>query len=355
MNPAKVEAVLQSNIFKYGIRVLVLYLFSLLFKSFDLTFPHEFGPVELRGQAFSLLYVIFGLAVWEGAARLSGKIRQHLSRKRNRLLIPVLSLFFVVYGLLAAGLFGFLYGSFDIVFFNRYEAWKSFSALSYELNFSTFLFYLLILGYNGIVYYYRNWQESRLKAEKITRQNLQEEYAAFRSRTDPYFFFNSLDVLTNLIYKSRDLAAEYSAELTRCYRYILDKKFENLISVESELEFLASYNFLLGVRHRNSIVFDIGVSPVVRRYNRIPPATLQVLVENAVRHNMFSVNDPLRVTIHDDGKHLYVANNVRKRKVLKDSPGAGLAGLEQRYRFTGGSGIEVREENGHFIVRLPVL
>ena len=108
--------------------------------------------------------------------------------------------------------------------FNRYEAWESFTSLSYDLIFGSFLFYLIILSFNGIIFYYRQWKENLLYTERLMRENTEAKYEALRNQIDPHFFFNSLSVLTNLVYKDPDIAADYITQLAKTYRYILDKK-----------------------------------------------------------------------------------------------------------------------------------
>ncbi len=166
----------------------------------------------------------------------------------------------IVYGLLAALAFGFVYGVMDILFFNRREAWQSFTSISYNMIAGTFLFYMMILAFNGIVFYYKGWKEYQVQTERLMRENIQAKYDALRNQIDPHFFFNSLSVLTNLVYKSADLSADYITQLAKIYRYILDKKFENLVSIQTELDFLESYLFLIGIRHQNSIQFSADVT-----------------------------------------------------------------------------------------------
>ncbi|RQO74996.1 sensor histidine kinase [Pedobacter sp. KBW06] len=355
MNTAKVESVFQSKWFVYGLRILILYLFSVVFKSFDLTFPHNFSTFLFRGQAFSLMYVLFGLLVWEGAILLSRWMERNTSKENvsRRLLLLCLSL--LVYGLIVSFLFGLCYSVFDIVLFHRYDAWESFSSLSYDLYFGIFMFYLLLLGYNGIAFYYKNWKESQLNTERLMRENIQAKYDVLKSQIDPHFFFNSLSVLTNLVYKSPDLSAEYITQLAKSYRYILDKKFENLVSIQTELEFLESYSFLIRIRHQSSIEFDIQINENIKYIGLIPPATLQMLVENAVKHNRFSANDPLHIRIRDEGSFLIVTNDLRKRAVVQNSIGLGLDNIGKRYELTGEKRIEVIETKTLFIVKIPII
>ncbi|AOM78598.1 sensor histidine kinase [Pedobacter steynii] len=355
MNATRMESVFQSKWFVYGLRIFILYLFSVVFKSFDLTFPHNFGTFLFRGQAFSLMYVVFGLLVWEGAIALAKLIERSTLKVHVSKRLVLLCLTLVIYGLLVSLLFGLSYSLFDIVLFHRYDAWKSFSSLSYDLYFGIFIFYLLLLGYNGIVFYYKNWKESQLNTERLMRENIQAKYDVLKSQIDPHFFFNSLSVLTNLVYKSPDLSAEYITQLAKSYRYILDKKFENLVPIQTELEFLESYSFLIRIRHQSSIEFDIHINENIKYIGMIPPATLQMLVENAVKHNRFSANDPLHIRIRDEGNVLVVTNDLRKRSVVQNSIGLGLDNIGKRYELTGEKRIEVIETKELFIVKIPII
>jgi LytS/YehU family sensor histidine kinase len=260
-----------------------------------------------------------------------------------------------LYGLLIAYLFGLCYSVFDIVLFKQYEAWNHFVAFSYDLNFGTFIFYLLLLAYNGVVLYYKNWKESQLNAERLMRENIQAKYDVLKSQIDPHFFFNSLSVLTNLVYKSPDLSAEYITQLAKSYRYILDKKFENLVTIKTELEFLESYSFLIRIRHQSSIEFHINISEEVKCTGMVPPATLQMLVENAVKHNRFSANDPLRICIKDEGEYLIIANDLRKRASVQNSIGVGLDNISKRYELTSDKRITITETDNTFTVRVPII
>jgi sensor histidine kinase YesM len=354
-NGANMELIFKSKVFRYGMRAAVLYLFSVVFKSFDLTFPHDVGTFLFRGQLFSLMYVLLGLLIWEGAIRLSSLISNSVFNQNLSFKLVLMCIVLLVYGLLSSWFFGLCYSLFDIVLFKKYEAWKSFSSFSYDLIFGTFIFYLLLLAYNGVIYYYKNWKESQLNAERLMRENIQAKYDVLKSQIDPHFFFNSLSVLTNLVYKSADLSAEYITQLAKSYRYILDKKFENLVTIKTELEFLESYSFLIRIRHQSSIEFDIDIPDDIKHKGLVPPATLQMLVENAVKHNRFSANDPLRISIRSEDQCLVVTNDLRKRFGVQGSTGVGLDNISRRYELTSDKQIEIIETNDKFIVKVPII
>ena len=355
MNFQSSEKLFESRAFRYLSRILVLYAFSLIFKSFDLTFIHEVKGFTFRSFLFSLLYVLYGFLVWEGALMLTKTVERRIKNTPALIGLMLLCAILILYGLLISFIFGFFYAVSDILLFNRYEAWESFRVLSYEMNAGTFLFYVMILAFSGMVYYYKRWNEYQIKSERLMRENIQARYEVLTNQIEPHFFFNSLSVLTNLVYKSADLSAEYITRLAKCYRYILDKKFENLIAIEDELEFLESYIFLISVRHRNNITFRIDISADVKTGKMIPPATLQMLVENAIKHNRFSGEDPLCIYIRDEGDCLMVTNNLRKRKLITESTGIGLENIRKRYELARAAKIEVLEDADTFTVKLPIL
>ena len=354
-NNIKAKDIFQHKAFRYAGRIIILYLFSLLFKSFDLSFPSDIGAFLLRGQIFSLMYVVVGLIVWEGGVALSKFIRNKVFNNKIASKLIMLCVALLLYGFVASFVFGLCYSAFDVFLYNRYEAWDSLSSWSYDLIFGTYFFYLLMLAYCAVIYYYKNWKESQLNAERLRRENIQAKYDVLKTQIDPHFFFNSLSVLTNLVYKSPDLSAEYITQLAKSYRYILDKKFDNLVSITTELEFLASYTYLIKIRHQNSILINIDIPEKTRSQGKIPPATLQMLVENAIKHNRFSSNDPLNIHITQEENDLVISNDLRKRNASDASIGVGLDNIAKRYELTCDKKIEITETGNSFTVKVPII
>lgn len=342
----------QGNTFRYTYRILILYIFSTIFKSFDMSFK-DFGIFDTRGHVFSLLYVIYGLIVWEGGVKLLDYVEQHITTTSKKLLSIVVAL--LIYGLIVAFVFGAWYAATDIWLFNEYEAWNSFTAVSYDMNFGIFLFYSMILAFNGIGYYYKAWQEYRLQTERLMRENIQAKYDALRNQIEPHFFFNSLSVLTNLVYQSPDLSAEYITQLAKTYRYILDKKFENLVPLQTELDFLDSYLFLIRIRHGESVLFQSDIDTKTLSDGMIPPATLQMLIENSIKHNRFSANEPLTITVTTESRHLVVTNDYRKKQNSEHSSGIGLENIRKRYELTGAGELIIIKTENLFIVKIPII
>ncbi len=340
---------------RYLSRAVTLYVLSIIFKSFDLTFIHSTGWFSFRSQLFSLIYVAYGLIAWSVAiwvAKLTESRTQQWS-SANQLVIRCAVL--LLFGILVALGFGFVYGASDILFFNRYEAWNSFLSLSYELHLGAYMFYLMMLAFNGVIFYYKGWKESQIKAERLMRENIQAKYDALKNQIDPHFFFNSLSVLTNLVNKDADLAADYITQLAKTHRYILDKKFDNLVPLEAELKFLQSYLFLISIRRQGSIRFKTTIDEATRKNSMIPPATLQMLIENAIKHNRFSANEPLEISIRNENGFLLVENNIRKKINPDVSSGIGLENVQKRYELVCGQPVTIHKTASSFLVKLPVI
>jgi two-component system LytT family sensor kinase len=348
------EKIFQSRFFRYLLRIVVLFIFSVIFKSFDLTFIQDAGLGSFRSFFFSLFFVAYGFVSWEGAMYIRRFIDKKSTRESITGRLGALFVSLVVYGVLVSFFFGFFYASSDILLFERYEAWESFKSLSYNMNFGIFLFYMMIMSFNGIIYYYKKLHEYQVKTERLMRENIQARYDLLMNQIEPHFFFNSLSVLTNLVYKDADLSAEFVTRLAKCYRFILDKKFETLITIEEELTFLESYIFLIRVRHTDCILFDINIDALVKQKRVIPPATLQMLVENAVKHNRFSADEPLHIKFCCETGYLVVRNNKDKKRWVKDSTGIGLENIKKRYGLALGADVIIEEDAQYFTVKLPI-
>lgn len=349
------EKMFNSKALRYGGRILILYLFSNIFKSFDLSFIEDIGIFSMRSNMFSFAYVLYGLLAWGGASWLASRLERMMHGYPAGKRILILSAVLLVYGGLIALGFGFVYAGADILLFNRYEAWISFTSLSYNMIVGIFMFYLIIITFNGFIFYYKSWKEYQIKAERLMRENIQAKYDALKNQIDPHFFFNSLSVLTNLVYKDPDLAADYITQLANTFRYILDKKLDNLVPVQTELNFLQSYLFLIGIRRQGSIIFQEQIDDHSRINGQVPPATLQMLVENAIKHNRFSASEPLEVTIRSEDGFLFVSNTIRKKITPEYSHGIGLENIQKRYELVCGRSIEVDAGEEKFVVKIPII
>lgn len=340
---------------RMGWKILVLYLFSVLFKSFDQSFSHELFAFELRGQVFSVIWITFGLLAWWLGKSIVTLIEKNLHTTRLPVRFVILGLVMIVFGVPVALTFSYVYRMMDVGLFNRSHLWTDIGLSDYALNVGLLIHYTLILTINGLNYYYRNALSLGLQAERLMKENVQARYDALRQQIEPHFFFNSLSVLTNLVYRDADLSAQYITQLAKMYRYILERKIENVVPITAELEFLRSYMFLMNIRHQEEIHFATYLSADTLQRCFIPPATLQILVENAIKHNRFSKTSPLNIDLSETDELIVVTNNLNKRNSTSTSLGVGLDNVKKRYELLGEDGIHVKESQTHFTVSVPKL
>ncbi|WP_273566032.1 sensor histidine kinase [Maribacter halichondriae] len=196
-------------------------------------------------------------------------------------------------------------------------------------------------------------KENLLENEQLKQQNLQNELTALKNQVDPHFLFNSLNSLNSLIRDNKEATA-FVTKLSFMYRYILQSGDRDLVSVEEELKFLESYIFLIKTRYRNrfSIEMDIDAADLEKE---VPPLALQLLVENAVKHNEISESHPLQVKIYSKDNAIFVENTIRPRTTLAEGTGNGLTNLDKRYYLLGKQKMNVTTENNIFCVKIPLL
>ena len=351
----KRKAVTGKEIRKYLIRILTLYLLSVTFKSFDTSFSHELLNVSERGQWFSLIFVLYGLLVWELGIVIKNFTERHFEGRNLQVKLLFLGLALVFYGGLVSIVFGIIYAQFDIFFFDLGLAWQEVGYFDYNLNVGLFVFYLLILTFTGLNYYHNSWHASAIQAERLKKENIQAKFDALRHQIEPHFFFNSLSVLTNLVYKDADLSAQYITQLAKMYRYLLDKKFQNLVPLPSELEFIKAYIFLINIRHQQNVIVSISLSEDICRRGYLPPATLQILLENAVKHNCFTKESPLNIQVNEVENGICVINNRVERELLHASTGLGLENIKNRYALLCGKTISIKKSKNSFEVFVPII
>ncbi|MEM7084875.1 MAG: histidine kinase [Bacteroidota bacterium] len=191
---------------------------------------------------------------------------------------------------------------------------------------------------------------AELKKEVVT-----SKYKSLKNQISPHFLFNSLNTLTSLMYEDRDLASDFVTRLASCYRYILDNREEDLVSLEKELNFLDSFVFMMNVRHEGALSIKTEVTLDPCNYV-IPTLTLQMLVENALKHNLYSKDRPMEIVVRSKGtQRLSIENTFRKRELKEASTGLGIKNIRKRYSFYTAQEIWVEQTGSLFIVEIPLL
>ncbi|WP_160114504.1 sensor histidine kinase [Aquimarina sp. AU474] len=217
-----------------------------------------------------------------------------------------------------------------------------------------------LLGFGVILFnlfYHSLKQKKELenKMNQLKKEVMTSKYKSLKNQISPHFLFNSLNTLTSLMYEDRDLASDFVTRLASCYRYILDNREEDLVSLEKELNFLDSFIFMMNVRHEGalSITTHITIDP---KEHLIPTLSLQMLVENALKHNYFSKEKPLEISIISvQNDSVLIQNNLHIREQKEESTKLGLKNIKKRYSFYTNQAIKIETENKYFKVTLPLL
>ena len=203
-------------------------------------------------------------------------------------------------------------------------------------------------------YLYRSVQDKKVKEQKIIAGTASAKFDALKNQLDPHFLFNSLNVLTSLIEEDADQAQRFTTSLSKVYRYVLEQKNKELVSIEEELEFARTYVRLLKMRFEDSIVLDLpehSTNPEAK----IVPLSLQLLLENAVKHNIVTDTKPLNIKVYEKNGFLVVTNNIQEKQVVKKSSGVGLRNIQQRYNLLTDKKVRIEKTPKDFSVSLPML
>lgn len=205
-----------------------------------------------------------------------------------------------------------------------------------------------------VVLYYKQRQETKVTEQKIIAGTASAKFDALKNQLDPHFLFNSLNVLTSLIDEDPNQAQKFTTSLSKVYRYVLEQKNKDLISVDEELRFAKTYVRLLKMRFEDSIIFDIpeeSSDPDAK----IIPLSLQLLLENAVKHNVVTSDRPLHIKVYEENDMLVVSNNLQEKQVVKKSSGVGLQNIKQRYEILTDRQVSISKNASDFSVQLPML
>lgn len=204
-------------------------------------------------------------------------------------------------------------------------------------------------------YFFEKWKEQFALNQQLKNQQIRTQYEVLQNQMSPHFLFNSLNTLTTIIPENAEAAVAFTEKLSEVYRYILQNKDRELVRLEEEVEFVKSYLFLLKMRYPNNLSVDFQIE---EKYHglTIPPLTLQMLAENAIKHNVVSKAKPLHIDIYiENGKSVVVKNNLQQKDVLDKSTKTGLDNIRKRYSILGGKKIDVITSASNYMVAVPLI
>lgn len=198
-----------------------------------------------------------------------------------------------------------------------------------------------------------NWKQAAIDSERLQKESITAQYNSLKSQVNPHFLFNSLNALTNLVYEDQDKAVKFIKQLSEVYRYVLDTQSKEVVPLKEELEFLDSYIFLQKIRFGDNLSIEVDLA---RAHSMVAPLALQLLIENAIKHNIVSSENPLVIKLMQQQKFIVVENCLQRKTSLGEpSQGIGLENIKNRYKFLSPIPVEVREADGKFIVKLPLI
>jgi len=208
--------------------------------------------------------------------------------------------------------------------------------------------------YDGIYLYDQN-KKAVLTQEELKREHINSELQGLRNQVNPHFLFNSMNTLMNIIFEDQNLAASFLKKLSTVYRYILEKKDDHIIPLKDELDFIESYVFLQKERFKNKLHVEIEISDAYQS-RFVPPLTLQILFENAIKHNIISNKEHLQISVYVDIDHnLIVENTYNPKKQESVSTGVGLQNIQSRLSYFTKREMRIENDSTLFKVAVPLL
>jgi len=315
---------------------------------------YEYYSIEIEQQWILLSFVLFSLAIWEGnriVERLFIKREFNISKGRVH---PLIIIFLLSLPFTGLSVFAITYIIAKLIL--QIPPAEFSLPLILALTFG-FRINLFLHSINTIFFFLDRYREKQVEAEKLKKVGVQLELQNLKDQLNPHFLFNNLNVLSALLIKKNAAEAnEFLEKFSQVYRYILQHKDNDLVRLIDELQFLEAYLFLIQHRFPNAVVVE-NLIPEDYRNSQIVPVSLQILVENAVKHNSFSAKQPLhiRIAIGKDN-YLEVTNTLSVREVkLTDSNGIGLKLVKDRFLLATDKKVLIQSSNGFFHVFLPLI
>ena len=204
------------------------------------------------------------------------------------------------------------------------------------------------------IFFFREWKNSAVEAERFKKESINAQFQSLKNQVNPHFLFNSLNTLSSLIDHDKEVSKAFLDDLSTVYRYVLQHKDEEVVSLQIEMDFIHAFVKLLKKRHGNSVAFHFNIAEEDLQKG-IPPISLQILVENAVKHNIASRKKPLNVEIFSQDGMLTVRNNLQLKKKEVVSTGVGLENIRNRYEYLVDKNIEVNKSESHYEIKIPLI
>ncbi len=314
---------------------------SILFAGFNSSW-HYILPNLVYG-------ILIGLSLAFGAGAISKKMykgRQWMENSTKRYIKTMLLItIYIIVDLIIINLLWFHYTqsiTYGEIIDSKMFIWTS--LIEFFIGTSIFLIILSARFAKSLTQYYSEMEKDKEVLSKY-------RYATLKNQINPHFLFNSLNVLSGIMYKDIEKADEFISKLANIYRYILDIQEEEVISLSKEIDFAKDYLYLQSIRFGNNLRYSIDVN----KNKMIIPMALQILIENAIKHNSISDKKELKITISNDNKYVIVSNNRNPKKEATTGHEIGIKNIKERYKFLTDQEIKIVESPTKFKVYLPLL
>lgn len=297
-------------------------------------------------EIFSMLFTgLMWVLMWQGNGHLSDYISSKISWLEN----PSKRFIWGIVGVL-------IYSPAAVYFLYLIILWTTGIRVDEvgEIALTSIAITFIISFFLNAAEFLRNWKQTALDAEKLKKEQMATKYESLKNQVNPHFLFNSLNALTNLVYEDQDMAADFIRQLSKVYRYVLDTRSKEVVSLETEMKFVESYLFLQKIRFDEKLKVDVEVAGFEKRM--IPPLALQMLLENAIKHNTIAKDEPLTIKIFVEKEMLVVENNLQIKNIpIEEVSGMGLANIKARYEFLSDKPVVIEKTDQVFRVELPLL
>lgn len=297
---------------------------------------------------YSIYGMVIGFVLWKGSTLLGNIIEKFFpweKRPTRALVVTIASS--IVYCTVAIVVVNILF--YKYVW--KYPILSDFSRILLQM-FVQLGVALLITTIFYVRQFFVFWRKAVVNEERYKREALALQFETLKAQVNPHFLFNSLSVLSSLVEKDVAKSQLFIRQLSDIYRYVLEHKSKELVPLEKELSFAKSYIELHKIRHGENLVIDWQISNLA---GYIVPLSMQVLLENAFKHNVISSEEPLNIKIWRDHDYIVVQNRLQKRTTVKSESGIGLDTIARQFEFLSSKSLLICDDDGYFTVHVPVL
>lgn len=345
----------RNNYLSLKFKVLFAAVLSFLYTSILAFIIYGSLNYPLNHLVYDLIYALIYFLLLHEGYRFLLKWQEKTLPFFNNLTIKYLIglLVFLIFGLCLV----FLVGIFPFIYIFQMEPigemeWSSEIRLNIAINllFSG-VYYSFLTGFNAL----KNYHQATIHSEVLQKEIAQAQYEGLKNQVNPHFLFNSLNVLSSLVHIDSNLSEKFIDQLAKSYRYVLEQRDQELVTLKTEIDFIHSFTFLLKIRFEEKLKVNITI-PAEKLSYFIPPLTLQLLIENTVKHNILSTEKPLTVDILvDEDDYLIVKNNIQLRAQEFASTGVGLKNITSRFSYFTTKKVNFELTETSYIAKVPLL